>query len=278
MVAGAETSADAAEWRNRAVMLLHAHAASLAYDAAARSLTLDPSDPEALATLSRAATRLARQPDALNLLEGLVVRTPNSLAPLVELSRLRAAGGQNDRAIDAATHATRQFPDMFAGWEQLASLLAHAGDAARLSEVVDHLTAHFGDRWETTYYTGVLHLLRGEFGSAAHMGEQVLALRPTEPRALNLSGAAYASLGVRDRAREAYEASLSSEPRDPATYVALGRFELDTVNPQRAAALFTEALFLDPRSPAALNGLADALSRMGRSERAAELRARASTF
>ena len=62
------------------------------------------------------------------------------------------------------------------------------------------------------------------------------------------------------------------------TYVTLGRFELDTFNPQRAAALFTEALFLDPRSPAALNGLADALSRMGRAERAAELRARAGTF
>ncbi len=278
IVVGAETSAGAAEWRNRAVMLLRADAPDRAYDSAARSLTLDPSDAEALSTLSHAAAALQRQADAVSLLEGLVARAPNSLAPLVELSRLRAAGGQIDPAIEAATQATRQFPEMFAGWEQLASLFVRTGDVPRLSDVIDHMGANFGDRWETAYYTGMLYMLRGEFGSAARMGEQVLTLRPTEARALNLSGAAYAALGVRDRAREAYEASLSSQPRDPATYVTLGRFELDNVNPQRAAALFTEALFLDPRSPAALNGLADALARMGRSERAAELRARAGSF
>jgi spermidine synthase len=278
VVVEAEAAAGAREWRNRAVMLLRADAPALAYDAAARALALDPSDAETLTTLSHAATTLEREPEAVNLLEQLVARAPNSLAPLVELSRLRAASGQTDGAIEAATQATRQFPDMFAGWEQRASLLVRAGDVPRLADVLDHMETTFGDRWETSYYEGTLHLLRGEFGAAARLGEHVLILRPTEPRALNLTGAAYAALGVRDRAREAYEASLNSEPRDPAAYVTLGRFELDTFNPQRAAALFTEALFLDPRSSAALNGLADALARMGRNERAAELRARAGTF
>jgi spermidine synthase len=273
-----EDAAGAIPWRNRAVMLLRADAPGLAYDAAARSLDLDAVDPEALSTLSRAATALERQPDALRLLEALVARTPNGLAPLVELSRLRAATGQTGRAIEAATNGTRQFPDLFGGWDQLASMLVRKGDVAGLAGVLEHMHADFGDRWETNYYEGTLHLLRGEFGAAARLGEQVLNQHPTEPRALNLTGSAYAALGVRDRAREAFEASLTSEPRDPVTYVTLGRFELDTFNPQRAAALFTEALFLDPRSTAALNGLADALSRMGRHERAAELRARAGTF
>jgi spermidine synthase len=273
-----EDAAGAIPWRNRAVMLLRADAPGLAYDAAARALDLDPVDPEALSTLSRAATALQRQPDALRLLELLVARAPNGLAPLVELSRLHAAAGQIDRAIEAATTATHQFADQFGGWDQLAGMLVRKGDGPGLAGVLDHMHADFGDRWETSYYEGTLHLLRGEFGAAARLGEQVLSQHPTEPRVLNLTGSAYAALGVRDRAREAFEASLTSEPRDPVTYVTLGRFELDTFNPQRAAALFTEALFLDPRSTAALNGLADALARMGRQERAAELRARAGTF
>jgi spermidine synthase len=265
-------------WRNRAVMLLRADAPGPAYEAATHALELDPVDAEALLTLSRAATALERQPDALRLIEGLVQRAPNGLAPLVALSRLRAAVGQTDRAVEAATTATRQFPDLYGGWDQLASIQIRKGDATGLADTIDHMRANFGERWETSYYEGTLHLLRGEFGVAARLGEEVLGQHPTEPRVLNLTGSAYAALGVRDRAREAFEASLSSEPRDPVTYVTLGRFELDTFNPQRAAALFTEALFLDPRSPAALNGLADALSRMGRVERAAELRARAGTF
>jgi tetratricopeptide (TPR) repeat protein len=183
-----------------------------------------------------------------------------------------------DGAIEAATQATRRFPDLFGGWEQLASILVGKGDVEDLAEVIDRMRESFGDRWEATYYEGMLHLLRGEYGVAAELGEQVLVLHPAEPHVLNLVGGAYAALGVRDRAREAFEASLSSEPHDPVTYVTLGRFELDTFNPQRAAALFTEALFLDPRSTAAMTGLADALTRMGRTERAAEFRARAGAF
>src|SRR5262249_34748618 len=203
---------------------------------------------------------------------------PDALAPLVALSRLQADAGQMDGAIEAATQATRQFPDLFGGWDQLASMLVRKGDVGGLADVVDHMRENFGERWGATYYAGMLHLLRGEYAVAAELGERVLTLHPTQPHVLNLVGSAYAALGVRDRAREAFEASLSSEPRDPVTYVTLGRFELDTFNPQRAAALFTEALFLDPRSTAAMNGLADAMLRMGRSERAAELRARAGTF
>jgi spermidine synthase len=273
-----EAAAGAVPWKNRAAMLFRADAAGPAYGAAVRSLEIDPTDPEALATLSRAATALERQPDALRVLEGLVDGRPEAIAPLIALSRLRAVAGQTDKAIAAAKDATHKFPDLYGGWDQLASMLVRKGDIAGLAEVLDRMRETFGERWETSYYEGMLHLLRGEFAVAARLAEQVLSLHPHEPRVLNLTGSAYAALGVRDRAREAFEASLSNEPRDPLTYVTLGRFELDTFNPQRAAALFTEALFLDPRSTAAMNGLADALSRMGRTERAAELRARAGTF
>ena len=78
---------------------------------------------------------------------------------------------------------------------------------------------------------------------------------------------------VRARARDACEACIQADPADPGSYVQLARLELDSLNARRAAELYSEALVLNPRLPAALQGLADALTRMGRADRAAELRA-----
>lgn len=275
VVTNAEAIAGAAQWRDRAIMLLQANAQSLAYDAAVRSLSLDPTDIDAMTALSRAAIALRRSGPAATIIQGVVDRQPRSVAPLVELSRLQAAGDHVERALETAQLATTRFPDIFASWDQLATVAAEAGRADTMSTTIVQMQTLFGDRWETRYHTARWHLVRGEYAEAARLGEGVLEARHGDPRALALTGAAYAGLGVRDRAREAFEASISSDPRDPAGYVSLGRLELDTFNPQRAAALFTEALFLDPRCQPALNGLADALARMGRPERAAELRARA---
>jgi spermidine synthase len=274
-VTTAEALAGAPQWRDRAVMLLRADAYSLAYDAAVRALSLDPADVDALDTLSHAAMALGRYGPAITVVQGVVERQPGSVAPLVELSRLQAAWGQTDAALLTAEVATRQFADVFASWDQLATVATDAGREQPLADALTRMQTLFGDRWKTRYHAARWHLLRGEYAEAARLGEGVLSTRPGDPRALALAGAAYIGLGVRDRAREAFEASISSDPRDPIGYVSLGRLELDTFNPQRAAALFTEALFIDPRCAPALTGLADAFVSMGRPERAAELRARA---
>src|SRR5262249_20214214 len=163
--------------------------------------------------------------DALQVLEGLVQRTPSAIAPLVALSRLQVMTGQIDQAIQSATDATHNFPDLYGGWDQLASMLVRQGDVDNPAGVLDRGRQSCGARWETSYYQGMLHLLRGEFAAASRLAEQVLTQHPTEPRVLNLAGSAYAALGVRDRARDAFEAALANEPRDPQPYVTLGRFE-----------------------------------------------------
>jgi spermidine synthase len=274
-VTTAEALAGAPQWRDRAIMLMRADAYGLAYDAAVRSLSLDPSDADALETFTRAAIALGRYGPAVAVVQGVVDRQPGGIAPLVALSRLQAAAGQTDAALRTAEVATRTFPDVFAGWDQLAAVATDAGREQPLADALAQMRTLFGDRWKTRYHTARWHLMRGEYAEAARLGEAVLAARPGDPHALALAGAAYIGLGVRDRAREAFEASISSDPRDPVGYLSLARLELDTFNPQRAAALFTEALFLDPRSVPAMTGLADAFASMGRPEQAAELRARA---
>jgi tetratricopeptide (TPR) repeat protein len=218
---------------------------------------------------------LGRPTEGLALLDQMRTRAPDTLAPLLELSRLRAIAGDADGAVDAATAATRRFPDVFEAWQQLATLFADRRDETRLAQTFESMQAQFPDRLETRYFEALLALLRGEVTVAANLGEQVLKERASDPRTLSLLGMAYARLGIHARARDALEARIQSNPRDPDSYVQLARLELDTFNPPRAAALFSEALVLNPRSPTALRGLADALSKMGRADRAAELRARA---
>jgi tetratricopeptide (TPR) repeat protein len=275
IIRDAEAQATASQWRDRARMLLGAGAAAPAYDAAARALTFDPTDVETLALTTKTSALLGRFADGIALLDRMRARAPDSLAPLLELSRLRALAGDEDGAVEAATAATRRFPDAFESWQQLATLFADRRDETQLAQTFESMQAQFPDRWETRYFEAMLSLLRGEVSVAVNLGEQVLKERASDPRTLSLLGTAYARLGIHARARDALEARIQSNPRDPDSYVQLARLELDTYNPPRAAALFSEALVLDPRSPSALRGLADALSKMGRADRAAELRARA---
>jgi spermidine synthase len=272
MIRDAEANASASQWRDRALMLLGAGAEALAYDAAARALMLDASDSATLDTLVRAATRLRRQPAALALLEAARTQTPDSLPPLLAVARMRAATDDRQGAIDAATKATQQFPDAFDGWELVATLAAERRDQQELERVIEAIRAQFPDRWEVRYFAALLHLIRDEYAESARLGEEVLKERSSDPRTLAMVGTAYARLGIRARARDAFEACIQADPADPGSYVQLARLELDSMNARRAAELFSEALVLNPRLPAAVQGLADALTRMGRADRAAELR------
>ena len=134
-------------------MLLGAGAEALAYDAAARALALDPTDPATLDALVRAATRLRRQSAALALLEAARAQAPDSLEPLLAVARMRAATGDRQGAVDAAAKATQQFPDAFEGWELLATLAAERRDEQELARVIEAIKAQFPDRWEVRYFT-----------------------------------------------------------------------------------------------------------------------------
>jgi tetratricopeptide (TPR) repeat protein len=79
-------------------------------------------------------------------------------------------------------------------------------------------------------------------------------------RGRRLVGSACATLGRRDCARAALDASLRANPRDASTYLNLGQFCLQSGSPQEAADYFAEALTVDPSSSAARDGLAQARS------------------
>lgn len=243
-------------------MQLKVEVYDLAYDAFRRAIALSSRNSAALAGLSDAAAGSRRQEEARTLLTALAEREPGNPAVRIELSRVRAAMGDYQGALATVEEALRLAPDDPRAGEQLASILADAGEGDRLTPIADALVARFPERPDPRYYRATALFLRGKTEDAIAEAQRVTASHPTHARAQNLLGAACATLGRQDCARAAFEASIQANPRDPSVYVNLGVFSLQTSNPRDAATHFAEALSIDPASEAARNGLAEARSKL----------------
>ena len=174
-----------------------------------------------------------------------------------------ASGGDLDGATAAAREAMRLAPDDPRPAEQLASILADAGDAAALGPLADTLVARFPDREDPRYYRATALFLTGAIDQAITAARAVVNTDPGSARAQNLLGAACATAGQTVCARAAFEAALEANPRDATTYVNLGFFNLQSANPAGAAENFAEALSIDPASARARDGLAQARAALG---------------
>jgi Flp pilus assembly protein TadD len=257
-VAAAVNGADATQLTARGAMDLKAEAYSSAYDYFRTAVALDSADADALRGASDAAAGLNRQQEHRAWLEALVKSSPADAAAWIELSRVRAGAGDFDGALAAAGDAQRLEPGDPRPIEQLASVFADMGDAARLASVADLLASRYPDRADGPYYQATALLLRGRAAEAATVARRAIAANAMSARAQNLLGAACASTGQRECAEAAFAASIRLNPREPSTYVNLGLFYLQTVRPEQAADAFSEALSLDPSSAAARDGLRQA--------------------
>jgi spermidine synthase len=255
LVQSALASAGANEWRNRGQMLLRAHDYQSAYESFSRSLRANADDEAALAGLFDAAGAGGRVEDAARLLESLATAQPGSSAVRLAWGRLLAASGATDQAAARAREAMAIDSMNPRAAELLASILADTGDAGRLRPLVGRMQQTHPDRDETWYYAAMLSFLDGELPQAIQRAERAVAINPHHALAHGLIGSAAASLGQRDRARQAFRAALAEDPEDPAPYAQLGRLELEAGNRDAALAYFVESLTLNPTEGSAREGL-----------------------
>jgi len=249
-----------ASWASRGAMQLKAEAYELAYESFRTAVTLNSRNAEALAGLVEAAGSARKQPETLEWLKTIASREPTNAPIRIELAHLYAAGGDRTSAIEAASAAMRLAPEDPGAAEQLASIVADAEDADRLEPLATALVGRFPNRPDPRYYQATVLFLRGRAEEAIAAIRGVVDRHPDHARAQNLLGAACATLGRRECAQSAFEASLRADPKDPSTYINLGLFHLEAANPQEAARYFTEALSIDRQSEAARSGLARARS------------------
>jgi spermidine synthase len=254
-----DTATDSS-WTTRGRMELKADAYALAYDAFHRAVEMNTRNAAALNGLSQAAALARKTVDELTWLASLAAADPGNIAVQIERSHLLAATGDLRGAVDAATAALRAHPDSPEAAEQLASVIADAGDADRLAPLADALMQRFPGRPAGRYYRASALFMSGRAEDAAREARQLVAERPDDARALNLLGAACATLGDRGCAKSSLEASIRASPRDSSAYVNLGLFLMQSGDPAAAEARFAEALAVDPASASARNGLTQARS------------------
>ncbi|HYN09851.1 MAG TPA: fused MFS/spermidine synthase [Vicinamibacterales bacterium] len=273
IVARSVDEATAVDWVNRGKMMMQAEAPGFASQAFDRAITLNPAHEEAVQGLVKAASTAAQRAAASSRLEALVSADPSNVPAALGLSRIRAVLGSIPQALEIAQRLTRTYPADPRPWEQLASVLADTADIQQFRPVVERLGRQWPDRPNTLYFGATLAFLEGDFPSALTLAGQAARAQPDDAKVRNLLGAVHASLGHRDEARQAFEMSLSADPRDSAALINLARLDLQAGDLQMAVDHFAQALIVDPASQAARAGLADSLDRVGESARAARIRA-----
>jgi Flp pilus assembly protein TadD len=251
----ARTSATASQWRNRAAMMAKRDAFTLAYDDYVRALSRDPNDSAALDGLVRAAILTDRGSDALSWIKSLEVDERQSVETLIAISKLLAAVGAWADAVEHATRAAILAPTYAPATEQLATLYADTGDTDQLDQAVATLRRIAPDRAATDYFAAVAALLRGRLEDTVQLSRRAIERDRSYAPTYDLIGAAYTKLGRAADAREAFHASLRFDPHDSVAYTNLGLLELAAGNPDAAARYFAEALWLDPESATAREGL-----------------------
>jgi Flp pilus assembly protein TadD len=166
-----------------------------------------------------------------------------------------------DEAVRVALGLVQTDGSNLAALEQMASVLSDAGDKERMAPVVARLRAQAPDSEGAHYYSAALLYMEGRTDLALREARAVIEQNPGHAKAHNIVGACLATLGQRDQARTAFEASLAADPREAGTYTNLAMLELESGNASRAAEYFAEALTIDPDSEAARDGLLRTRSR-----------------
>lgn len=256
VVTDARDRATAASWRRRAQMLVRSDMYSAAYDDYVRALTLDINDRASLEGVVKAAVLARRVPDALSWVRGLTMDATQSTAVKVTISQLYAANGMAIDAMTEARDAVADDPVNVAAREQVAALLADAGDAAALRPAVEELARVAPDKATTHFYAAVVAFLDGRAEEAIELCRRAVAADKSFAPVYDLLGAAHTKLGQLDEARAAFLESLKFDAHDSTAYTNLGLVELAAGDRGKASGYFAEALSLVPDSRVAREGLA----------------------
>jgi protein O-GlcNAc transferase len=235
-----------------------AEAHETAYADFRRSVGIDPINRIALEGLVEAGLATGRGESAARVLRDASAAHPDRSAPWIAWSKLWAARGNVDQALEAAITAHTLEPGVPEAIEQLASVHADLGDAERLSPITALMHRLFPDRPATFYYIAAAEFLASRLDTALHAADRAVALNPAYAQAHNLRGAVQARLGRTADARNAFRTALALSPRDTAIYNNYGLLELGLGNRDAAVALFREALAIDPASSISKQGLVEA--------------------
>ena len=177
-----------------------------------KALELDPEDAVALGGLVQTAAGAQRTMEALDWLNASLQQHPRSSNIRVATSKLLAGSGAFDRAIAAATEASRLSPGDAAPVQELAASFSDLRDADRLADAVRRLFELQPDASATHYYAAVSKFLAGHLDEALALARKAASIDPSYVAAHTLIGNIYGTLGRQEDARTAFQVGPSARP------------------------------------------------------------------
>jgi spermidine synthase len=253
-IAAALRTATASDWIARAEAGLKAEAFGMAHESFRRAAAVDPGNYAALRGAVTAAAALGRLQDETTSLRARSAEDPQNPVVRTALSYALALAGDIEGAIGSALDASRLAPDSPQPLEQLASVLADAGDP-QLASVASTLVAKFPDRKDSRYYEATALVLQNRPYQADAVLTPFLRTHPRHAKAQNLRGVICAERRDFACATAAFEAASRLDPHDSAAYVNLGNVYLQQADLAKAERAFAEALAMDPSAAAARTAL-----------------------
>lgn len=205
---------------------------------------------------------------------------PATAAPDADAQALFAAAvrhhlaGNTSAAIRGYRDAIARDPALAEAYNNLASLLAPAGDDQAAEQLLQRAVELQPDYGEAHNNLGILWSTRGDFARALPAFERAVALDATRPKWLGNLGNAYVEHFRFREALDAYDRALALAPDDAECWSNRGLALRGLRRPEEAIASFRRALALVPSHVHALSNLAivykeqkqldDALSTMRR--------------
>ena len=245
-VASVLAAAGAEDWIVRGRVALKAEAFGMAHDSFRRAAAIDENSVEALRGGATAAAALQQLVQEIDFLRKRAADAPRNSAVRVALSYALAMAGDMEAAMAAAVDANQIDPESPYPLEQLASILADAGDSAKLQPVAETLVARFPDREDSRYYNATSLFLRNRIREAQEETRRHLARHPKDARGHNLRGILCAMVKDLACAQAAFDTSLQLDPRDASVYVNLANIHLELGQREAAIGFFREAVAIDP--------------------------------
>lgn len=181
---------------------------------------------------------------------------PRSAAAQLELANLEIARGSLDTATLAANLAVRSRPENVEAQAMLLRGLIAGGDLARAEGVLKPLLSEHGDRASVQWLAGVLHLRRGNGGSARTHFERALVIQPDALEPLDALTALDLEANRVDAARARVEQRLRVTPRSVGLLILAARVYAFAKDAPAAERALKTALEAAPNEPSIYDELA----------------------
>jgi tetratricopeptide (TPR) repeat protein len=177
-----------------------------------KALEVDPSNHGVRVALAAELGRRKQYDDGLVLLDEVIRAEPNNSTALVSRAALLTSKQEWGAVIETCEGLLKLDPKNARCHFYKGIALNSLGQGRAASESLDRAIAANPVLWQALFYQGNIALASGNFQLAVTKFEQVVQITPMAQALTNL-GTAYAEMGMRSKAAEAFRAALQVEPQ-----------------------------------------------------------------